>query len=135
MSAFHNDNNNFPGAYDTDMYNVPLLLRDLSIQQQPEGWLLGKHERGFFGEEEMDLEEVIQQSASKRLRYSDEYNFLNSEFAAFSLQQAYPSVFDMENPFTPVSDSNQTSSFSSQDIHTSLSTEGPVSDHSEDYST
>ena len=40
----------------------------------------------------------------------------------------------MEMPFTPVYDSNQTSSFESQELYTSLSTEGPVSDHSEDSS-
>ena len=70
MSALNNYNN-FTEDYDTDMFDVPMLLRDSSIQQQqqhrlqgPDNWLLGKHERrGFFGEEEMDIEDLIQQSA------------------------------------------------------------------------
>jgi hypothetical protein len=38
---------------------VPLVLRGFSIQgplQGPEDWHLGKHERDFFGDEEMDLD-------------------------------------------------------------------------------
>ena len=64
---------------------MPLLLRDLSIQeplQGPEDWHLGKHERGFFFCEEFDLDELIQQNANKRPRYSDEDN-IQGEYAAF----------------------------------------------------
>jgi len=100
-------------------FDVPLLLRGFSNQdplQGPEDWLLGKHERGFFfGDEEMDLDYLIQQNANKRPKYSDEYN-IEGEFAAFSLQPAYPATLNFEMPFTPVSDSNQTSSFESHEV-------------------
>ena len=58
MSTFNN-HDDFAEAYDMDKFNVPLLLRGLSNQeplQGPEDWHLGKHERDFFGDEEMDLD-------------------------------------------------------------------------------
>jgi hypothetical protein len=127
-----NNHDDFAEPYDMDIFNVPLLLRGLSIQeplQGPEDWHLGKHERGFFGDEERDLDELIQQNANKRVRYSDEDN-IQGEFAPFSLYQAYPATLNLEMPFTPVSDSNQTSSFESQELSNYLSTESPVSHHS-----
>ena len=117
MSAFNNDNNQ-PEAYDLNIFSVPRVLRGFSIQdplQGPEDWLLGKHERGFFFGEELDLDELIQQNANKRPRYSDEDNY-QGEYAAFQLQQAYPATLNFEMPFTPVSDSNQTSSFESHEV-------------------
>ena len=88
---------------------------------------------GFLGDEVMDLEELIHSSAHKRPKYSEEYN-IQAGLEALSLQQAYLSTVNMDMPFTPVYDSNQTFSFESQELYTSLSTEGPVSDHSEDSS-
>lgn len=115
-----------------DMFSVPLLLRGFSNQeplQGPEDWHLGKHERDFFGDEDMDIDKLIQQNANKRPRFSDDYN-IEGEFAAFSLQQAYPATLNFDMPFTPVFDSNQASSFESQELSNFLSTEGPASHHS-----
>jgi hypothetical protein len=71
MSAFDKDNN-FTDPYNTDKFNVPQLLRDSSIQehypQEPEYWVLGKHERSFFDEDPQDIEEYIKQNAEKKLK-------------------------------------------------------------------
>ena len=76
MSIFNNDNN-YADPYNTNIFNVPRLLRDSSIQQQyllePEYWTLGKHERGFFEQEAMDIDDLREQSAYKRIRYSVEH--------------------------------------------------------------
>ena len=135
MSTFNN-HDNFTSPYDTDEFNVPRLLRGSSIQEQylqhgTEDWVLGKHVRGFFDDEEMDIDQCIQQNANKRLRYSDEVRS-QGEFAPFSSYEAYPDTLNMEMPFTPVFDSNQTSSLESQEIYSS--TESRASDYSEDSS-
>ena len=54
MSGFNN-HNNLTSPYDTDKFNVPLLLRGSSMQehylQETEDWGLGKHDRCFFDED------------------------------------------------------------------------------------
>ena len=76
MSAFNNQNN-FTDPYNTNMFNLPQLLRDSSFQvqylQETEDLFLGKHERGFFEDEDMDIDSLREQSAYKRIRYSDEH--------------------------------------------------------------
>ena len=63
MATFSN-HNNYLSPYDTDEFNVPRLLRGSSIQEQylqhgTEDWVLGKHVRGFFDDEEMDIDQCI----------------------------------------------------------------------------